>query len=163
MRCVVRGIFGRIGGAFHCRRSGSSDGPPRTGLTDSSATVTNPASNFEKLTYGQRQPPWVERLRAERVVAVIPASEQTGGKSSTVKIVKGHGRGNSDVERLQAPRDKSARTRTTCAISRRFGWRHDRPTTNFQHVHGIWHSRAACRCGQRYRLDTDRKVLHLKS
>jgi hypothetical protein len=120
-----------------------------------------PQLEFEKFTYGSASALGPNGFVLNDVVAVIPASEQTGGKSSTVKIVKVTAE-EIDFERLQAPKDKSAKDKDDMprfAKIRLEGMTGDDDISNMFTAYGI--PRVPADVALDYRLDTDRKVFTL--
>ena len=120
-----------------------------------------PQLEFEKFTYGSASALGPNGFVLNDVVAVIPASEQTGGKSSTVKIVKVTAE-EIDFERLQAPKDKSAKDKDDMprfAKIRLEGMTGDDDISNMFTAYGI--PRVPADVTLDYRLDTDHKVFTL--
>ncbi len=120
-----------------------------------------PQLEFEKFTYGSSSALGPSGFVLNDVVAVMPASDQTGGKSSTVKIVKVTVE-DIDFERLKAPKDKAAKDKDDMprfAKIRLEGMTGDDDLSGMFTAYGI--PRVPADMSLDYRLDTDRKIFTL--
>ena len=119
-----------------------------------------PQLEFEKFTYGSASALGASGFVLNDVVAVMPASDQTGGKSSTVKVAK-ITVDEIDFDRLKAPKDKAKSNddMPRFAKIRMEGMTGDDDISSMFTAYGI--PRVPADVSLDYRLDTDRKIFTL--
>lgn len=119
-----------------------------------------PQLEFEKFTYGSASALGPSGFVLNDVVAVIAASDQTGGKSSTVKIAKVTVE-DIDFDRLKTPKDKAKNNddMPRFAKIRLEGMTGDDDLSNMFTAYGI--PKVPADVSLDYRLDTDSKIFTL--
>jgi hypothetical protein len=155
----VRGLFWSLLAALSLSTAPIVAMAQDTGLQRFERDV-KPQLEFEKFTYGSASALGPTGFVLNDVVAVMPASDQTGGKSSTVKVAKITVE-DIDFERLKAPKDKAKGNddMPRFAKIRLEGMTGDDDLSGMFTAYGI--PRVPADVALDYRLDTERKIFTL--
>ena len=154
----IRGLFWSLLAALSL-----SVGAPLVAMAEDSGLQrferdVKPQLGFEKFTYGSSSALGTSGFVLNDVVAVVPASDQTGGKSSTVKIAKVTV-DDIDFERLKAANDKSKDDMPRFAKIRLEGMTGDDDLSSMFAAYGI--PKVPADVSLDYRLDPERKIFTL--